>query len=274
MDTVCTNPVTGCRATLSDSSLVYEPGVLVAHTQTQNQLLLEHDWWIRNEWRVEEARSMYEYLAQHTESVTEKLPLLSIMGITNRRIFPPTESNSGRYENATRQPTGSDARWRDSLKLDWNMTPSPGTGRYFCPVCGVRFPLSVQLSDHMSGFHGIGIEPNYLNEYSVGEIVSGINNLAVGRKFRFDMSAEKPKFLMEPNVKIPWMGKPLFEKQEKPSSMDTALDNQVVDIYRNTPTSQLSSESPASHLRDRLSRTMEGNVKSRPPVPAAMTSKL
>eukprot|EP00971_Amphidinium_carterae_P308080 6122866-Amphidinium_carterae.1 len=26
--------------------------------------------WIRNEWRVEEARSMYAYLAQHTESVT------------------------------------------------------------------------------------------------------------------------------------------------------------------------------------------------------------
>eukprot|EP00971_Amphidinium_carterae_P301157 5983323-Amphidinium_carterae.7 len=84
MDTMYTNPVSGCRATLSDSSLVYGPGVLVAHTQTQNQdgsveitsatampeeLLLEHDWSIRYEWRVEEARSIYECLAQHTESV-------------------------------------------------------------------------------------------------------------------------------------------------------------------------------------------------------------
>eukprot|EP00971_Amphidinium_carterae_P106140 2102047-Amphidinium_carterae.1 len=91
MDNMYTNPVTGCRATLSDSSLVYAPGVLVAHAQTQNliqegtveitsatavpeellqQQLLEHDWWVRNEWRIELARLMYEYLAQHTESVT------------------------------------------------------------------------------------------------------------------------------------------------------------------------------------------------------------
>eukprot|EP00971_Amphidinium_carterae_P337537 6474391-Amphidinium_carterae.1 len=84
MDTRYTNPVTGCRAVLTDMSLAYEPGVLVAHAQTQNQdgtveitaatavpeeLLLEHDWWIRNEWKVEEARVMYEILAQHTEAV-------------------------------------------------------------------------------------------------------------------------------------------------------------------------------------------------------------
>eukprot|EP00971_Amphidinium_carterae_P272670 5411595-Amphidinium_carterae.1 len=58
MDNMYTNPVSGCRATLSDSSLRYGPGVLVAHIQTQNQdgsveitsatavpeeLLLEHD---------------------------------------------------------------------------------------------------------------------------------------------------------------------------------------------------------------------------------------
>eukprot|EP00971_Amphidinium_carterae_P040895 803222-Amphidinium_carterae.1 len=68
-----------------DTSLAHEPGVLVAHTQTQHQngtveitsstavpeeLLLEHDWWIRNEWKVEPARVMYEILSQHTEAVT------------------------------------------------------------------------------------------------------------------------------------------------------------------------------------------------------------
>eukprot|EP00971_Amphidinium_carterae_P145608 2885838-Amphidinium_carterae.1 len=61
------------------------PGVIIAHAQMQGQegvsevtsatavpeeLLLEHDWWIRNEWKVEEARAMYEYLAQHIEAVT------------------------------------------------------------------------------------------------------------------------------------------------------------------------------------------------------------
>eukprot|EP00971_Amphidinium_carterae_P025173 497073-Amphidinium_carterae.1 len=66
MDTRYTNPVTGCRAVLMDTSFAYEPGVLVAHTQIQHQsgtveitaatavpeeLLLEHDWWIRNEWK-------------------------------------------------------------------------------------------------------------------------------------------------------------------------------------------------------------------------------
>eukprot|EP00971_Amphidinium_carterae_P214332 4253611-Amphidinium_carterae.8 len=80
MDNRYTNPVTGCRAVLMDTSLAYEPGLLVPHAQTQQQdgaveitsatavpeeLLLEHDWWIRNEWKVEDARVMYEILAQH-----------------------------------------------------------------------------------------------------------------------------------------------------------------------------------------------------------------
>eukprot|EP00971_Amphidinium_carterae_P099274 1963714-Amphidinium_carterae.1 len=61
------------------------PGVIIAHAQMQGQegvaevtsatavpeeLLLEHDWWIRTEWKVAEARVMYEYLAQHVEAVT------------------------------------------------------------------------------------------------------------------------------------------------------------------------------------------------------------
>eukprot|EP00971_Amphidinium_carterae_P017823 351077-Amphidinium_carterae.1 len=160
--------------------------------------------------------------------------------------YKPTyiPSNSARYENATKQPTGSDARWRDRLK--WLGIRLHHQGQDITFVLPVWCEVSTQCAV---------VRPHV-------------------RKFRFDMSADKPKFLMEPNVKIPWMGKPLFEVQEKPSSMDTVLDNQVVDIYRNIPTSQLSSESPASDLRDRLSRTVEGNIKFRPLVPAAMTSKL
>eukprot|EP00971_Amphidinium_carterae_P208713 4140864-Amphidinium_carterae.3 len=85
MDASHTNPINGCRALLTDSSLKYIPSVIIAHAQVQNQdgsveitsatavpeeLLLELDWWIRTEWKVREARQMYEYLAEHTEAVT------------------------------------------------------------------------------------------------------------------------------------------------------------------------------------------------------------
>eukprot|EP00971_Amphidinium_carterae_P219415 4356102-Amphidinium_carterae.1 len=71
METQYTNPVTGCRAYLKDSSLRYEPAVIVSLSEFQQQdgsinisaavavpeeLLLELDWWIRNEWRVDEPR--------------------------------------------------------------------------------------------------------------------------------------------------------------------------------------------------------------------------
>eukprot|EP00971_Amphidinium_carterae_P151283 2999254-Amphidinium_carterae.1 len=84
METQYTNPVTGCRANLKDSSLRYEPAVIVSLSQFQQQdgsinitaavavpeeLLLEFDWWIRNEWRVDEPRQMYEHLALHAEAV-------------------------------------------------------------------------------------------------------------------------------------------------------------------------------------------------------------
>eukprot|EP00971_Amphidinium_carterae_P301156 5983323-Amphidinium_carterae.6 len=124
----------------------------------------------------------------------------------------------------------------NNAETNWTLASRPGTGHYFCPVCGVRFSVSVQLSDHISSCHCIGFEPNYLNEYSVGEIVSGINNLAVGRKFRFDVSTEKPKFQMEPKLKILSMGAPSFDTQEAPSSMETILDTQVVNVYQNVPT--------------------------------------
>eukprot|EP00971_Amphidinium_carterae_P337719 6474676-Amphidinium_carterae.1 len=84
METLYTNPVTGCRAHLKDSSLRYEPAIIVSLSQFQQQdgsvnimaavavleeLLLELDWWIRNEWKVDEPRQMYEHLALHSEAV-------------------------------------------------------------------------------------------------------------------------------------------------------------------------------------------------------------
>eukprot|EP00971_Amphidinium_carterae_P177293 3515924-Amphidinium_carterae.3 len=84
METMYTNPVSGCRAHLEDTSLRYEPAIIVSLAQFQQQdrsinitsavavpeeLLLEFDWWIRNEWRVDEPRQMYEHLALHAEAV-------------------------------------------------------------------------------------------------------------------------------------------------------------------------------------------------------------
>eukprot|EP00971_Amphidinium_carterae_P262941 5216377-Amphidinium_carterae.1 len=37
MESMYTNPVSGCRARLTDTSLRYEPTIIVAHVQTQNQ---------------------------------------------------------------------------------------------------------------------------------------------------------------------------------------------------------------------------------------------
>eukprot|EP00971_Amphidinium_carterae_P173063 3430845-Amphidinium_carterae.1 len=37
MDELYTNPVTGCRAVLTDSSLGFTPGVIIAHAQMQGQ---------------------------------------------------------------------------------------------------------------------------------------------------------------------------------------------------------------------------------------------
>eukprot|EP00971_Amphidinium_carterae_P160751 3187256-Amphidinium_carterae.1 len=99
------------------------------------------------------------------------------------------------------QPTGSDIHWRSRLGLRWSATgnektPDPRRGRYQCQGCNRKFHLSDILAEHMSTCHGIGIEPNYLNEYSVAELVSGINNVATGKKFRLDDGETKPKFLM------------------------------------------------------------------------------
>eukprot|EP00971_Amphidinium_carterae_P028051 552234-Amphidinium_carterae.1 len=152
-------------------------------------------------------------------------------------------TNSLVYSQVTMQPTGSDSRWRGQLGLSpgtqetgYNPTPNPRQGRYFCPGCDMRFHLSESMAEHLDGCHGIGLEPNYLNEYSVGELVSGINNLAIGKKFRFDVAEIKPKFQMiKPVAKIPWMGHQIFKKDGEPMSLDATIDDHLIDNYRKVP---------------------------------------
>eukprot|EP00971_Amphidinium_carterae_P255494 5071901-Amphidinium_carterae.1 len=150
----------------------------------------------------------------------------------------------------TVQPTGSDALWRDRLALDRNTQPT--TGRYECIVCGARFPASTQAAEHMLASHQLAIEPNYLHSYSVGEVVSGKNAFAMGKRFRAGLYAEKPKLKLGDNGKIPWMGKPLLEAPLKPTSLNTIANNSMVDTYRTVPSHQLSSMAPSADLRERM----------------------
>eukprot|EP00971_Amphidinium_carterae_P186566 3703489-Amphidinium_carterae.1 len=67
------------------------------------------------------------------------------------------------------------------------------------------------MAEHLAIVHKVGLEPNRLNEYSVGEIVSGINNVAMGKKFQFDPDMEKPKFqFVGMTGKLNWLGPPLY----------------------------------------------------------------
>eukprot|EP00971_Amphidinium_carterae_P250480 4972756-Amphidinium_carterae.1 len=160
--------------------------------------------------------------------------------------------------------------------------PEPGRGRYRCPACATRFQLSESLADHMNEVHGMGLEPNFCNEYSVAEMVSGINNLAVGKKFRVDDGEARPKFIMtKPDVRIPWMGLPIFEFDNGPMSWETMYDEdgRVFNHYREPPQGQLSTERPAIDLRRRLQPGDEAEPEVEPPtarrplIPAALTSK-
>eukprot|EP00971_Amphidinium_carterae_P211882 4204685-Amphidinium_carterae.1 len=131
------------------------------------------------------------------------------------------------------------------------------------------------LAEHMVECHGLGLEPNFCNEYSVAEVVSGISNLAVAKEFRADDGEGKPKFVLtKPEVRIPWMGHPIFEFDNEPMSLEVTLDEDGQDInnYREEPQGQLSTENPARDLRRRLLPGDE--AERRPLIPAAMTSKL
>eukprot|EP00971_Amphidinium_carterae_P149460 2963224-Amphidinium_carterae.2 len=187
-------------------------------------------------------------------------------------------------------PTGSDVGWAKQVGLrsgdghnGYEKTPDPRGGHYVCPVCNARSHLTEVLADHMCASHDLGLEPNYCNEYSVAELVSGINNLAVGKKFRADDGETKPKFLMTlPEAKIPWMGHPIFEMDNEPMSLKVILDEdgQVINSYRDQPQGQLSTEHPALDLRRRLQPGDEAEPEVEPPtakrplIPAAMTSQL
>eukprot|EP00971_Amphidinium_carterae_P333324 6468024-Amphidinium_carterae.1 len=122
--------------------------------------------------------------------------------------YSPTDTKP--ITQVTLQPTGSDALWRAKLALDRN-TLQPTTGRYECIVCEARFPLSNQAADHMLAIHQLAVEPNYLNEYSVGEVISGKNEYAMGKRFRAGPYAEKQKFLIGDGGKIPWLGTPYLD---------------------------------------------------------------
>eukprot|EP00971_Amphidinium_carterae_P093188 1844350-Amphidinium_carterae.1 len=160
-------------------------------------------------------------------------------------------TNSQVYDGGTMRPTGSDVRWTNSLGLSYGtgneLVPNPFRGRYICPCCDIKFHLSESLGDHMFTIHGMGLEPNYCNEYSVGELVSAINNLAT---------------------------------EEKPMSLDVEISDHVVNHYRKVPNGQLSTDQPARDLSRRFRPMQDGEPEveppttSRPLIPVAMTSKL
>eukprot|EP00971_Amphidinium_carterae_P163016 3231987-Amphidinium_carterae.1 len=131
------------------------------------------------------------------------------------------------------------------------------------------------MCDHLAEVHKVGLEPNRLNEYSVGEVVSGINNLAMGRKFCFDAHTEKPKFeFVGVKNKINWLGKPLYGEKGPcfPTSLNTQRYVDLVQSYRTIPSGHLKIEDPAKDLRKRVG--LRNRLEQHPLIPVAMTSKL
>eukprot|EP00971_Amphidinium_carterae_P092282 1827100-Amphidinium_carterae.1 len=86
-------------------------------------------------------------------------------------------TNSEAFKGGVARPTGSDVHWALQMGMKYGTayngyeaTPEPNQGRYRCPACTTRFHLSEMLADHMSEAHGMGLEPNFNNEYSVAEM--------------------------------------------------------------------------------------------------------
>eukprot|EP00971_Amphidinium_carterae_P278741 5533537-Amphidinium_carterae.1 len=200
-------------------------------------------------------------------------------------------TNSDPFKGGVARPTGSDMHWALQVGIKYGTAqngyealPEPGRGRYRCPACATRFQLSESLADHMNQVHSMGLEPNFCNEYSVAELVSGVNNLAVGKKFRVDDGETKPKFVLKKpaEVKIPWMGHPIYNFENEPISLETIHDEEgeVFARYREPPQGQLSTERPAIDLRRRLrpgddaEPEVEPPTARRPLIPAALTSQL
>eukprot|EP00971_Amphidinium_carterae_P109181 2161927-Amphidinium_carterae.1 len=101
------------------------------------------------------------------------------------------------------------------------------------------------------------------------------------KRFRAGPYAEKEKFLIG-DGKIPWLGVPALVAPLKPTSLNPILSDSVVDTYRTTPSRQLSSVTPSTDLRDRMTEEVaaqaagtSGQVSGlRDLIPAAMTSKM
>eukprot|EP00971_Amphidinium_carterae_P314667 6254944-Amphidinium_carterae.2 len=201
-------------------------------------------------------------------------------------------TNTEPFKGGFPYSTGTDVQWAKLKGMrygtGWEAFPElhPNKGHYLCPACNLRFHLSEMLADHVTDAHGMGLEPNFNNEYSVAELVSGVNNLAVGKKFRVDDGESRPKFVMtkpgQPDIKIPWMGLPIFEEDFQPMSIETKHDEdgQVFRSYRVPPQGQLAMESAAIDLRRRLQPGDESEPEIEPPtarrplIPAELTSQL
>eukprot|EP00971_Amphidinium_carterae_P336564 6472990-Amphidinium_carterae.2 len=194
-----------------------------------------------------------------------------------RPTYAPSDDK--KLPGATRQPTGSDRWWKDQLAIQpsrhnsdvWEATRQI----YRCPLCQVGTPISQMMTEHLANVHKVGLEPNRINEYSVGEVVSGINNVAMGKKFQFDQYAEKPKFqFVSMSNKINWLGPPLYDERGPcyPVSMRTQDYEELARDYRMTPTAQLNLDDPAIDLRTRVGA--QNRLEGHPLIPVAMTSKL
>eukprot|EP00971_Amphidinium_carterae_P289451 5746920-Amphidinium_carterae.1 len=103
----------------------------------------------------------------------------------------------------------------------------------------------------------------------------------MGKRFRAGPYAEKEKFLIG-DGKIPWLGLPALEAPLKPTSLNPISSDSVVDTYRTIPSRQLSSVTPSTDLRDRMTEEVaaqtagtSGQVSGlRDLITAAMTSKM
>eukprot|EP00971_Amphidinium_carterae_P335702 6471689-Amphidinium_carterae.1 len=103
----------------------------------------------------------------------------------------------------------------------------------------------------------------------------------MGKRFRAAPYAEKEKFLIG-DGKIPWLGVPPLVAPLKPESLNPILSDSVVDTYRKNPSRQLSSITPSTDLRNRMTEELAAQVPGtseqvsglRDLIPAAMTSKM
>eukprot|EP00971_Amphidinium_carterae_P253054 5023992-Amphidinium_carterae.1 len=90
-----------------------------------------------------------------------------------RYRLPYSPSDDKKRTGATIQPTGSDRWWKEKLVVQASKHNSDvleaTTSVYKCPLCTMGTPVSQLMFEHLAVVHKVGLEPNRLNEYSVGE---------------------------------------------------------------------------------------------------------